>query len=66
VWQIEIVHDLDELLTGLGQPGIEQLLLCNRGHAAALVVMAREHQGVVWKGEELVADVVIQHSWLDK
>lgn len=66
MWEAEVVHDFDELLTRLGQPGVEHLFLCDGAHAAALIVMAWQHQGVVWQGEELVVDVVIQHSWLDK
>lgn len=62
VWQVEVVHQVYELLSGLRQPWVAALLGSNAAHASALVVMPWEHQGVFWQGEQLAVNVVIQET----
>lgn len=60
VRQVEVVHGVDELLTGFCQPRVEAFLLPDAAHAAASVVVARQHQGIIREGEQLGVDVIIQ------
>lgn len=62
VRQVEAVHGVDERLPGFCQPGVEAFLLADAAHAAAFVVVARQHQGVVREGEQLAVDVFIQQT----
>ena len=57
--RLQIVHQIHVLRLGLArQARIELLLLADRGHCPALVVMAGVHQGLVGEPEQLVDDRV--------
>ena len=60
IGQVETLHDLDELLQTLGQPGVVLLLLAHRGGHHTLVVMGGVQGGGVRQGEDLVPDTPVQ------
>ena len=62
VGQVETLHDLDELLHVLGQPGVELLLLRHGGVHHSLVVMRRVESEGVWQRQDLVPDTPVQSA----
>jgi hypothetical protein len=60
VGQVEVVHDLDELLARLCQSRIEGFFLCDRGHELTLVVVGGIHPEVVVQAEDVVPHRVVE------
>lgn len=62
MWQVQVVHQVDKFLPALCEPWVAALLSPYAAHAATLVVVTRQHQGVLWEAEELGVDVVVQQT----
>ena len=56
LWQVQVLHDLDELFTAEGEPRVQSPLLLHGGHCEPMVIMSRVDQTVSWKREDLFMD----------
>mmetsp|Transcript_122823 Transcript_122823/g.352764 ORF Transcript_122823/g.352764 Transcript_122823/m.352764 type:complete len:208 (+) Transcript_122823:196-819(+) len=60
VRQLQVGHELDELVAILGQSRVEALLFIHSGGVALLVVVARVHDGVARQAEDLRVHRVVK------
>mmetsp|Transcript_48082 Transcript_48082/g.120395 ORF Transcript_48082/g.120395 Transcript_48082/m.120395 type:complete len:370 (-) Transcript_48082:406-1515(-) len=60
--QAEGVHEVDELVLGLGQPRVEPDLLPHTAHLTALVVVSRVQLAALWEREDLLPHALVQQG----
>jgi hypothetical protein len=58
--QVQVCHDVNELLLRVSQAGVEGFLLVNGADRLPLVVVGWIDQGIAWQGEKLAMNRVIQ------